>query len=45
MSGFKHELAEVFRRWLPRLLPWLPISLAWWQMIGTQLAQAAGSGS
>ncbi|GEM_PF-4381720 len=44
MSALKDDLAERIQRWLPYWLPWLPIGLAWWEMITTQLAQAAGSG-
>ena len=43
MSGLKDKLAKRFRRWLPYWLPGLPIGLAWWEMISTQLAAAAGS--
>lgn len=43
MSGLMDRLAERIRYRLPQWLPWLSISLAWWQMITTQLAQAAGS--
>ena len=44
MSRCGNKLAERIRRWLPYWLPWLPIGLAWRQMIIAQLAQAAGSG-
>ena len=44
MTGLTKQLAKGIRRWLPHWLPWMPIALAWYQMLTTQLAQAAGSG-
>jgi len=44
MIALKERLAGRIRRWLPRLLPWWPIGLAWYELLMTQLAAVAGSG-
>lgn len=38
-----NSLAERIRRWLPYWLPWLPLVLAWYELLAPQLAPVAGS--